>query len=177
MKVRLTLLTMALGFLLASCASTMKFDQTCITCIKSQRFSCQGDNCPKTFMSGENCLVTIVETGENIFLNSILQEEKITPASGIPVAIAKLDGKYYVTGNYFTKLWILIPKVPNEAKYCSIPLPVESLKIQEPVFDFQILSPGNNRLRLTAVNYDGKLYVLTDDDSWSIFTEGKVGGE
>ncbi len=177
MKIRLTLIAIAFALLAASCAPTMKFDQTCMTCIKSQRFSCQGDNCPKTFMSGENCLVTIVETGENIFLNPILLEEKITPVSGIPVAIAKLDGKYYVTGNYFTKLWILTPKVPNEAKYSSILLPLESVKISDPVFDFQILSPGNNKLRLTAGNYDGKIYVLTDDDKWTLFTEGKAGGE
>lgn len=177
MKIRITVLITFIALIVSSCAPTMKFDQTCMTCIKSQRFSCQDDNCPKSFMSGENCLVTLVETGENIYLNSILQEEKIPVSGGIPVAIAKMDGKYYLTGNNFNSLWILTPKVPNEAKYSSIKLPVENVKINAPVFDFQILGPGSYRLRLTASNYNNKIYVLNDDDKWTLFTEGKVGGE
>lgn len=158
-----------------ACGTSIKFDQTCVTCIKSQRFSCQDGNCPTTFMIGDQCLVTIVETGENIFLNTILEKEQLSPKSGIKVAIAKVSGKYYLTANDFKQLWILYPKVPDEAKISSIDLPEKEVKIFEPVFTLNSIDPINYKLRLTASNYSEKVWELKDDDSWVLINQAKVG--
>ncbi len=171
MKRKLPIIVFLSTFLLFSCASNLKFDQTCLTCVKSQRFACSNDECPKTFLVDKQCLVTIVETGENIFLNPILEEEMIMPAADIPVAIAKLNGYVYLTGNGFNKLWILTPQGDNEAEYKAIELPLPKLKIQNPIFSLDL---SNYLLKLTADNYNGKTYVL-EDDEWSLIDGGKAG--
>ena len=168
MRFRLPLFVFLLALIISSCSPTLRFDQTCITCIKSQRIACTGDNCPATFIVNGNCLVTIVETGENIYLNSILEKEQIPAKDGIPVSIAKMDGKIYITANNFKNLWILYPKVPNEAKFSSIKLPKENITL--PVFDF-----SDGKLRLTAGNYDKMSYILIDDNNWIIYKETKAG--
>ena len=159
------------SFLLFSCAPHLRFDQTCLTCIKSQRFSCVEDECPKTFMVGDQCLITIVETGENIFLNPIFEKEEIIPKAGIAVAIAKLNGNVYLTANGFKKLWILEPEEDNEADFSAIDLPMKGLEIQNPVFSLDL---KNYLLKLTADNYKGKLYTL-EDGKWSAANGGKAG--
>ncbi|MCX7737788.1 MAG: hypothetical protein N2319_13890 [Candidatus Kapabacteria bacterium] len=164
-----------LSIFLFSCGTTVKFEQTCVTCIKSQRFSCQDGNCPTSFMIGDQCLVTVIETGENIFLNPILEKEQITPKSGIKVAIAKIQGKFYLTANDFKKLWILYPKVPDKAKICDIDLPQKDIKIFEPVFSLNSTDPMNYKLRLTASNYSDKTFELQDDDKWLLVNQAKVG--
>ncbi len=171
MKRKLPIILFLSTFLLFSCASNLKFDQTCLTCVKSQRFACNEAECPKTFMVGDQALVTIVETGENIFLNPVLEEEKIIPAAEIPVAIAKLNGYVYLTANGFAKLWILTPKKDNEASFKAIDLPVPDLKIQNPVFTLDL---NNYLLKLTADNYNGKTYIL-EDGKWSVVEGGKAG--
>ena len=171
MKKKIPVVILLSSFLLFSCAQNLRFDQTCLTCIKSQRFSCAEDECPKTFMVGDQCLVTIVETGENIFLNPILDKELISPATDIPVAIAKLNGYVYLTANGFSKLWILEPEEDNKAEYKSIDLPLPDTKIQNPVFSLDL---KNYLLKLTADNYSGKTYVL-EDGKWSVVNGGKAG--
>jgi hypothetical protein len=153
--------------LISACSQTLRFDQTCITCIKSQRLICK-EGCPTTFLDSGKCLVTIVETGENIFMDPILKEEKIQPKEGIAVAIAQLNGKFYLTADNFRNLWILEPKPSNEAKFYSLKLPKDS--IDKPVFDL-----FNNRLRLTANNYKQEHYILVDDSKWSLSMEAKAG--
>jgi len=175
MTLKFLLISVISSLLLISCGSSLHFEQTCVTCIKSQRFSCQDGNCPVTFMIGEQCLVTIVETGENIFLNPILEKEQLAPKSGIKVAIAKVSGKFYLTANDFKQLWILYPKVPDKAKFCSIDLPEKEIKIFEPVFTLNNVDPMNYKLRLTASNYSEKVWELKDDDTWVLINQAKVG--
>jgi hypothetical protein len=159
MKYRNFVLLVFMSLIIFACsAPVLHFDQTCITCVKSQRYSCAGDECPSTFMAGGECLVTMVETGENIYVAPILTGEQMPVAAGIPVAIAKLNGKYYLTGNNFTKLWIIVPKSGGEAKYYSIPLPEN--KVAEPVFEF-----FDKKLMLSGKNYKSK-YILDDDENW-----------
>lgn len=122
-------------------------------------------------MIGDQCIVTMVETGENIFLNPILEEEMIKPAADIPIAIAKLNGYVYLTGNGFKQLWMLTPGKDNKAKLKSIELPLENVKISNPVFTLNLT---DYLLRLTADNYDGKVYELLDG-KWSVVGGGKAG--
>jgi len=122
-------------------------------------------------MVGDQCLITIVETGENIFLNPIFEKEEIIPKAGIAVAIAKLNGNVYLTANGFKKLWILEPEEDNEADFSAIDLPMKGLEIQNPVFSLDL---KNYLLKLTADNYKGKLYTL-DDGEWSAANGGKAG--
>lgn len=175
MKLKFLLISFFLGLFLTSCGTTLKFEQTCVTCIKSQRFSCQDGNCPTSFMIGDQCLVTVIETGENIFLNPILEKEQLAPKSGIKVAIAKVHGKYFLTANDFKNLWILYPKVPDKAKICSIDLPQKNIKIFEPVFSLNSIDPMNYKLRLSASNYSDNIYELNDDDKWLLVNQAKVG--
>lgn len=175
MKVKFLFFLFFSSLLFVACGSSLKFEQTCVTCIKSQRFSCQDGNCPSTFMIGDQCLVTIIETGENIFLNPILEKEQLKPKNGIKVAIAKIHGKLYLTANDFKYLWILYPKIPDEAKFSSIDLPIKEAKIFEPVFSLNNVDPMNYKLRLTASNYSDKTYELQDDDKWILINQAKVG--
>lgn len=154
--------------IVSACSPKLRFDQTCMTCIKSQRLACKDGNCPETFITDNNCIVTLIETGENIFLNPILEKEGITPKAGIPVSIAKMNGKIYLTADNFKKLWILKPQIDNEAKYASIALP--EFFVMKPVFDF-----SDKKLRLVADNFGKKMYLLIDDDNWQLFNEPKAG--
>ena len=172
MKIKLPIAVLVLVLLAASCAPTMRFDQTCYTCIKSQRISGNPESGPKSQINGQDCMVTIVETGENIYLNDILKEEKITPVANIPLTIAKVNGKVYLTGNGFSKLWIICPKPGNEAKYKSIDFPIEKINIDEPIFNIDFESI---RLKLSANNLGGKTYILLDDSEWILEKSGKAG--
>lgn len=169
LKLLLGILTVSLGLL--SCASTMRFDQTCITCVNSQRLSCEDGNCPKTFMLGNNCLVTIIETGENLYLNPIFEKEGLAPSAGVPIAIAKLNGLYYLTGDNFKKLWIICPKKNNEAKIKSIDLPLKNQKIDSPVFSIDYTE---TLLKFTAGNYNNSTYLLRNNE-WVLIGGGKAG--
>jgi len=151
------------------CSSVVRFDQTCITCIKSQRLSCTGDECPSTFMLANDCVVTMIETGENIYLTKILPDEKIQPKAGIPIAIAKLNGKFFLTGDYFDKLWIISPKASNEACYDYVELPQPD--IESPVFEL-----FNGRLMLGAKNYKSRYIFDEDSNKWHV-KDGTKGTE
>jgi len=87
-----------------SCATKIPFEQTCLTCVISQRIACIGSECPETIMAGNNCITTFPETGEKINLNYILFQEKITPQNGIPLTLAKIRGRYFVIGKDFSNL-------------------------------------------------------------------------
>lgn len=119
---------------LTSCGGTVvRFDQTCMTCITSQRLSCNGTDCPASFMVGSDCFVTIVETGENVHLNKILELEKISVREGIPFTLAKVNGSYYVIGEGFKNMWIVSPSGRNEATLDFVKLPEVNIGI--PVFE------------------------------------------
>lgn len=151
-----------ISLILISCSNpTLRFDQTCITCIKSQRFLCSGDECPKTFKVGDNLLVTMTETGENIYLTNILLAEKLPLKEGIPIAIAKINGKIFLTGDSFNNLWILYPRPKNEASYEAIKLP--EAKIVSPVFEL-----FTSKLMLSAQNYSHKYLFDDEKNKWII---------
>ena len=115
MKKTTVLLLASMVLLFSSCATKIPFDQTCLNCIQSQRIGCKENDCPQTIMVGGNCIVTIEETGEKINMNYILFKENIPSASGIPLTLAKIRGRYFITGANFKNLWILTP-VENQAK-------------------------------------------------------------
>ena len=172
MKLKLLIAFLLMAIFAAACAPTMQFDQTCITCFKSQNIPGQSYTKPKSFLSNQNCLVTIVETGENIYLNKILTEEKLTPVAGIPITLAKVNGKIYLTGDGFSKLWIISPMPENKAKFKSIDFPIEKMAITDAVFT---LDNDYSRLKLSAQNLDGKVYILVDDSKWILENSGKAG--
>jgi len=147
-----------LGFtvLLVSCATKIPFEQTCLTCIQSQRLNCKGTECPETIMANNECLVSIAETGEKISMNYILSEEGIVIKTGIPVTIAKIRGRYLLTGYGFKNLWILTP-AENSAKVKRIKLPEDNLALP-PVFE---ISNSNLLMRGEKNNYS---YVFDIDN-------------
>lgn len=157
------LLSAILILLVTSCSMPkLRFDQTCITCIKSQRFSCKGDECPQTFMIGSDAVVTIIETGENIYMTDILTQEGIALKSGLPLTLAKLNGRIYITGDNFSTLWSLYPNPENSAGYKMIQLP-EAVKLESPVFEI-----FNNHLVLTAKNLSTRYLYNEEDDKWEL---------
>ena len=136
-----------------SCATKIPFELTCLNCIQSQRINCKEGDCPQTIMVGIDCIATIDETGEKINLNYILTQEKILLASGIPLTLAKIRGRYFVTGAKFKKLWVLTP-YKNQAKVCGIAFPFGESDIA-PVFEIT----GNNLL----IKNTNKNYILEYD--------------
>ena len=149
---------------------TLRFDQTCITCIKSQRLGCEDEDCPSTFLNGGDCFTTMIETGENIYMNEILGGEGKELQAGIPIAIAKISGKFYLTGNEFINLWIITPEPKNRAAYEPVAVP-DSL-VREPVFEL-----FENQLVLSGKNYTNKFIFDDDSKTWRLFnpTEPKAG--
>lgn len=152
--------------MLISCMPQIRFDQTCITCIKSMRYYCKEVECPKTFMIGNQSLVTIIETGENIYLNYILRQEYIQPRSGIKIAIAKLNGKIYLTGEEFNNLWILYPEIENRAKLSKIKLPLTDNDLHFNIYD---------NLLMVSLPYYNKTFLLIDDFRWEETFKTKPG--
>ncbi|MEJ5245325.1 MAG: hypothetical protein WHV28_06420 [Bacteroidota bacterium] len=145
--------------IIAGCASTTTFEQTCLTCVSSQRFSCKKGECPESFMVGNDCYVTIIETGENIYLNDILKEEQIQPRNGINFSIAKYNGRYFLYSDSFTKMWLIIPHKKNIVKYKSIELPEKNLGLA--VFEI-----NEKLLRIYDQNRE-RFYVFDDEkDKW-----------
>ncbi len=120
-------------------------------------------------MVANDCVVTMIETGENLYLTTILPEESIQPRAGIPVAIAKLNGKFFLTGDNFNKLWIISPKSKNEASYDYVELPQP--KIEGPVFEL-----FNGRLMLGAKNYKTR-YIYDEDSNKWVVKDGTKGSE
>jgi hypothetical protein len=90
--------------LFCSCATKITFEPTCLTCVQSQRINCKGSECPETIMVGGHCYATFDETGERFNIDYILGQEKIAPVSGIPITLAKIRGRYFITGSGFKKL-------------------------------------------------------------------------
>ncbi len=155
--------------LMASCGTVTRLDQTCITCVSSQRIACQGPECPASFMNGASCLVTMVETGENIYLNDILKEEKITPRDGIRITLAKVNGRYYVAGESFTKVWYLIPRKKNEACLKSVEMPAANMG----VVTFEVF---DNQLKMISENKEMEFLFDDDDNEWHNAKSAKIGG-
>ena len=166
MKKTSVLLTVILTFSLfifSSCATKkIPFEQTCLTCVQSQRLHCVGANCPETIMAGTDCIASIDETGEKINMNYILQQENIHPQRGIPLTLAKVRGRYFVTGKGFNNLWMLTP-VENMAKVKKIPFPEANLALP-PVFeliDGNLLMRGKRNEFLYIYDIDNKKWIRT----------------
>lgn len=149
----------AIAFIVSSCATVTRFNQTCLTCVSSQRLSCQKGECPTSFLIGGECYVTMIETGENIYLNDILKEENIEPRNGINFTLAKYNGRYFVFSDSFKKMWLLEPHKRNTAKIKAIGLPENNLGIV--IFEIY-----DNQLKMR--NSDGsKEFIFNDEkDKW-----------
>ncbi len=168
MKIRFVLLTAVVSILLASCGAKMRFDQTCMTCVQSQRLSCTGQECPQSFMIGNDCVVTMVETGENIFLNMILNEEKITPREGIPFTIAKFNGSYYLIGDGLKNMWKVTPSGRNQACFKDIKLPQDGIGI--PVFEI-----ANGQLKMRGKSNEFAYIYDDENEKWINVNSPKAG--
>ena len=156
--------------LITSCATATKipFEQTCLTCVQSQRLNCSGNNCPETIMAGTDCIAMLDETGEKINMNHILKVENIEPKRGIPLTLAKIRGRYFVIGKDFQNLWELTP-VKNEAKIRKIALPENNLQLP-PVFE--IADGGNLLMRGQQNEY---IYIYDIDSRKWLKTSIKAG--
>ncbi len=167
----------SVALFLQSCGgSTIYFEQTCIECVTSQwmvsKSICADSVDAPIITKGDNAVqvyTMIPETGEILDLSFIVQEEAeygnhISPAYGKRVAIAKLKGKYYLTGDDFNFLWILTPAGQDRASIEKILLPEGSVK--EPVFKIDI-SRGrfDPVLIFSATNYTPK-YYLDSENEW-----------
>ena len=149
--------------MLASCVTKkIPFEQTCLTCVQSQRLNCTGTNCPETIMVGANCIASIDEIGEKINMNYILLQENIHPQKGIPLTLAKIRGRYFVTGKDFSNLWMLTP-VKDKAKVKKIPFPEKNWALP-PVFeliDGNLLVRGKRNEYLYIYDINKKKWVKT----------------
>ena len=150
-----------IGFvvLVCSCATKIPVEQTCLTCIQSQRLGCRGAECPETIMANNECIVLIGETGERINMNYILSQEGIVATRGIPVAVAKIRGRYLLTGLGFKNLWVLTPS-KNTAKVKPIKLPQNNLSLP-PVFEI-----SNSNLLMRGEKNDYSYIFDIDNLKW-----------
>ncbi len=159
MKKHLFLLTICFSVLFASCATKIEFDQTCLTCINSQRLLCKEHECPVTAMVGTDCIVMMSETGEKITVNEILQQEGLQIRGGINLTLAKIRGRYFITGEGFKHLWMLAP-VANQAKIKKYVFPHSNLAMP-PVFE---ISKKNLLMRGAKEEY--KYIFNIDTEKW-----------
>lgn len=156
------------AIVLSACGTVTRFDQTCLTCVNSQRLSCKGNECPVTFMVNNDCFVTLIETGENIFLNDILKEEKIQPKGGLQMTLAKVNGRYFIIGEGFAKMWMLAPAKRNTAKLSSIEMPAPNMGI----CSFELYDK-----QLKVISQDKSKEFIYDDikDKWIDVKTAKIG--
>jgi hypothetical protein len=110
-------------------------------------------------MVSSNCIATIDETGEKINMNYILSQENISATAGIPLTLAKIRGRYFVTGQEFKNLWILTPD-ENQAKVECIPFPVKNID-NAPVFEII-----ENNLLVRGVKKEYSLQYDIDAKKW-----------
>ena len=98
-------------------------------------------------MVGSNCIAIIDETGEKINMNYILSQEKIQLAKDIPLTIAKIRGRYFVTGKMFKNLWILTPcKEKAQVEYIAFPINViENAPVFEIIGNNLLVKDANNK--------------------------------
>ncbi len=115
-------------------------------------------------MVENDCLVTLIETGENIRMNEILDAEYIKPQGGLQIAIAKINGSYFLTGEQFNNLWILTPAGKNLAQYYSVPLP--QAKPVNPVFELY-----SNALLYHADGLKGRFVYNEIEKKWKNIDE------
>ncbi len=146
---------------LVSCSTKIDFEQTCLTCIQSQRLSCKDYECPVTAMVDTNCIVVMSETGEKINMNEILKQEKLSIRAGINVTVAKIRGRYFITGEGFRNLWMLKP-IANQAKIYDFALPAANLKMP-PVFEI-----NNKNLLMRGAEHEYTYIFDIDKEKWQI---------
>lgn len=169
MRLKLLLLSVCSLAILSSCATVVKMDQTCITCVQSQRMPCKDCEYPASMMIGNECVVTLLETGENIHLNEILKQEMITPAKDIPFTLAKINGMYCVIGQGFKNMWMLVATDKNEAELTKVELPKDVLGTQ-PVFE---LFNGELLMRGPKTEYE---YLYDEKENiWKHKSNPKAG--
>ena len=182
--IRISLLVITIASLLQSCGgSTIYFEQTCIECVTSQCMASQSmcsatSNAPRIMKGGAEVPddTMIPETGEILDLRFMRRKEAMISEDsndflsvyGKRIAIAKLKGKYYLTGEGFSNLWILTPAEQDRASLEQIPLPDGGVK--GPVFKINI-SKGrfNPLLILSAANYSSDYYLDSNNEWGKIF--------
>lgn len=164
------LILLLLIIILTSCATTIRFDQTCTTCTKSQRLYCEKAECPTSQMIQGKCVVTIIETGEVIFLDEILLKENQTAREGINFTIAKLNGRFILVGENFSKTWIVKPRKKNTACIKGIDMPSQNMGI--------VIFELDNLNQLKMYSQDKSLSFIFDDnnDKWLEAKSARVGG-
>ncbi len=162
MRLNVIISTLVILFL-TSCATKVNFEQTCLTCVQSQRLLCKDYECPVTAMIGTECIVVMSETGEKIHINKILEKEQIEPKDGINVTIAKIRGRYFITGDGFKKLWMLTP-VKEEAKISGFLLPEDNLRMP-PVFEI-----SNKNLLMRGADKEYSYLFDIDNEKWENLT-------
>ncbi len=168
MKIYLSLFSLITVMLFSSCATKINFDQTCLTCINSQRLLCKDHECPTTAMIGNDCIVIMSETGEKITMNEILEYENIVPRNGIDLTIAKIRGRYFVTGVGFKNLWVLVPS-KNKAKIDNFKFPEPNLSMP-PVFEI-----SNRNLLMRGQKNEYKFIFNIEDEKWEVINTPKAG--
>ena len=168
MKIYLGLIAILIAFIFSSCATKIDFDQTCLTCINSQRLLCNNHECPTTAMVNGHCIALLSETGEKITMDKILESEGIIPRDGIDLTIAKIGGRYFVTGYGFKNLWMLTP-TDNQAKIKGFKFPADNLSMP-PVFEI-----SNKNLLMRDQNNGYKFLFNIDNKKWELISTTKAG--
>ncbi len=167
MKNLLILLTF---IFLASCATKINFHQTCTTCTKSQRLFCEKAECPTSQIIQGRCVVSIIETGELIYIDEILKNEGIPAREGINFTIAKLNGRFILVGENFKNTWLITPHRKNIASIKGIQMPAQSMGIV--FFELDNL----NQLKMYSQDKT-KSYIFDDNkDKWLEAKSARVGG-
>ena len=167
MKNYLGLIAILIAFIFSSCATKIDFDQTCLTCINSQRLLCNNHECPTTAMVNGHCIALLSETGEKITMDKILEGEGIIPRDGIDLTIAKIRGRYFVTGYGFKNLWMLTP-TDNQAKIKGFKFPADNLSMP-PVFEI-----SNKNLLMRDQNNGYKFLFNIDNKKWELFFNDNI---
>ena len=143
--------------LFTSCATKIQFDKL-LNLYQSQEYCVKSMECPVTIMC-ITCLYSLMsETGEKIS-SRILRQEGISARDGINLTLAKIRGRYFVTGEGFGHLWMLTPTT-DMAKIKKYAFPAKNLAMP-PVFEI-----NKKNLLMRGAQKEYQYIVNIDTEKW-----------
>ena len=156
---------LALCLMLGCAGISARFDQTGVNLSQTARRQIVRVDYPV-----RQYLVFIGETGEMLHADQIMAREKC-PNDTVDIALAKLDGYYYLTGDGFRNVWQVTPAVPNKARLKALP---DTTGIAgKPQMELKPGSADSYLLALTGKYRSGEKFSLTINNQGKVVADEK----
>jgi hypothetical protein len=158
---------LALCLMLGCAGVSARFDQTGVNLSLAMRRQIVRVDYPV-----RQYLVFISETGEMLHADQIMAREQC-PKDTVDIALAKLDGYYFIAGDGFRNVWQVTPAVPNRARLKALALPDTTGIAGKPQMELKPGSADSYLLALTGKYRSGKSFSLTINNQGKVVSNEK----